>query len=57
MCVWKDVDTPDTTDLMVLWRIFGLRVAPKWFLRTDAANDDTMIIFSLLVGFRLGFFS
>ena len=45
-CVWKDVDTSDTAVLTVTWRSLDLRVAPKSFLRTDVANDDTRIIFS-----------
>ena len=31
-------------DLTVPWRSLGLRVAPNWFLCTDSANDDTMIV-------------
>ena len=31
-------------DLTVSWRSLGLRVVLNWFLRTDAANDDTRII-------------
>ena len=41
----KDVDTTDTAVFMVTWRSVGLSVAPNWFLCTDAANDDTVIIF------------
>ena len=45
-CVWKDLDTSYAAALTVLWRSLGLRVAPNWFLHTDAANEDTMIFFS-----------
>ena len=44
-CVQKDIDTSDTSDLTVLWRSFGLHVAPNWFLCTDSVNDDTRIVF------------
>ena len=33
-------------DLTVSWRILGLRVAPNWFLCTDAENNDTVVVFS-----------
>ena len=46
MCVWKDVDTFNMATFMVSWRSLVVRVAPNWFICTDAANDDTRIIFS-----------
>ena len=45
-CVQKDVDTSDMEALTVLWWSLCLRVAPNWFLCTDAATDDTSIVFS-----------
>ena len=42
----KDVDISDTEDLTVPWSSLGLYVAPHWLLCTDAANDDTRIVFS-----------
>ena len=42
-----DIDTSDTSYLMVSWRCLGLCVVSNWFLFTDAANDDTRIVFSL----------
>ena len=42
-CVRKDEDTSDTAALTVPWRSFCLHVAPNWFIRTDAENDDTSI--------------
>ena len=46
MCVRKDVDTFNTETFIVSWRSLGVRVAPNWFICTDAENDDTRIVFS-----------
>ena len=46
-CVRKDVDTSDNAAMTVPWRILGLCVAPKWFICTDAMNDEKIILFSL----------
>ena len=43
-CVCKNADTSDMADLAVLWRSIYFFVVPNWFLCTDAANDDTMIV-------------
>ena len=32
-------------DLTVTWRSICFLVFPNWFIRTDATNDDTRIVF------------
>ena len=44
-CVYKDTDTSNTATLGVPWRSLYFLVAPKWFLCTDAANENKGIVF------------
>ena len=44
-CVRKDADTSNMADLTVPWRSICFPIFPNWFPRTEAANDDTRIVF------------
>ena len=43
-CIHKGVDTSDMLDLTVPLMIVCFFVMKKWFLCTDAVNDDTVIV-------------